>query len=55
MIEKLIKIIKESNNIVVFTGAGASTDSGLKVTTKNENDDSQKFKLIAIDFNDKEE
>ena len=30
MIEKLIKIIKESNNIVVFTGAGASTDSGLK-------------------------
>ncbi|MBQ6323934.1 MAG: hypothetical protein IJI22_03780 [Bacilli bacterium] len=33
----------------------SATDSGLKVTTKNENDDSQKFKLIAIDFNDKEE
>ena len=30
MIDELIKMIKESNNIVVFTGAGVSTDSGLK-------------------------
>lgn len=30
MIDKLINIIKESDNIVVFTGAGTSTDSGLK-------------------------
>ena len=29
-INELIKMINESNNIVVFTGAGASTDSGLK-------------------------
>lgn len=29
-IDKLIKMIKESNSIVAFTGAGASTDSGLK-------------------------
>ena len=30
MIEKLEKMIKGSNNIVVFTGAGVSTESGLK-------------------------
>ena len=30
MIEELEKMIEESNNIVVFTGAGISTDSGLK-------------------------
>ena len=29
-INKLKKMIDESNNIVVFTGAGVSTDSGLK-------------------------
>lgn len=29
-IEKLKEIIEKSNNIVVFTGAGVSTDSGLK-------------------------
>lgn len=29
-IDKLVEIIKESNYIVAFTGAGASTDSGLK-------------------------
>lgn len=29
-IDTLVKMIKESNNIVVFTGAGVSTDSGLK-------------------------
>ena len=29
-INELIEMINESNNIVVFTGAGASTDSGLK-------------------------
>ena len=29
-VEKLIKLIKECNNIVAFTGAGVSTDSGLK-------------------------
>ena len=29
-IDKLINMINESNNIVVFTGAGVSTDSGLK-------------------------
>jgi len=29
-INKLIKMIEESKKIVVFTGAGASTDSGLK-------------------------
>ena len=29
-INKLKQMIKESNNIVVFTGAGVSTDSGLK-------------------------
>lgn len=29
-IEKLRQMIKESNNIVVFTGAGVSTDSGIK-------------------------
>lgn len=29
-IKKLIEMIKESNNIVAFTGAGISTDSGLK-------------------------
>ena len=29
-IDKLKEMIKESNNIVVFTGAGVSTDSGLK-------------------------
>ena len=30
MIDKLKKIIDESNNIVVFTGAGVGTESGLK-------------------------
>ena len=29
-VEKLIKMIEESNSIVAFTGAGVSTDSGLK-------------------------
>ena len=29
-IKELIRMISESNNIVVFTGAGASTDSGLR-------------------------
>ena len=29
-IEKLKQMINESNNIVAFTGAGISTDSGLK-------------------------
>ena len=29
-IEKLAEIINSSNYIVAFTGAGASTDSGLK-------------------------
>ena len=29
-IDELIKMIKKSNNIVTFTGAGVSTDSGLK-------------------------
>ncbi len=29
-IDKLINMIKESNSIVAFTGAGVSTDSGLK-------------------------
>ena len=29
-IEKLIKIIKETDNIVFFGGAGVSTESGLK-------------------------
>ena len=28
-IERLVEIIKNSNYIVFFTGAGASTDSGL--------------------------
>lgn len=29
MLEKLVKAFKESNNIVFFTGAGMSTDSGI--------------------------
>lgn len=34
-IDKLTKILKESNNIVFFGGAGMSTDTGNKVHKKN--------------------
>ena len=35
-IDELVNMIKESKNIVVFTGAGASTDSGLKDFRSND-------------------
>ena len=42
-IDELLKMIKECNNIVAFTGAGVSTDSGLKDFRSKDGLYNQKF------------
>lgn len=56
-IDKLVEIIKNSNNIVFFTGSGVSTDSGLKSFRGKDGLYSSKYKnkyqpeeILSIDF-----